>query len=81
MDSLEALTAGVLRSLCSSACLDDITSLARTSGEACRDDVLRIQLDNVSFAEVGQLVKERTDLLCLRESEPEGPFCHEVMSR
>jgi hypothetical protein len=81
MGSFEGLTTEVLESLCSPACLGGITSLARNSEEPCRNDVLRIQVGNVSFAELAQVVKERTDLLCLRESEPEGPFCHEVMSR
>jgi len=73
------LTTAKLDTLCSSNCQTDIADVADRLALRCGEDILNLQIGNISFAEFGEFVKHRSDVLCLRESSG-GPFCQMAMT-
>lgn len=75
----QGITTESLDALCGLNCQTDISDVAERLALRCAGDVLSLQIGNISFAEFGEFVKHRSDMLCLRESS-EGRFCQLAMA-
>ncbi|TDZ23421.1 LysM domain-containing protein [Colletotrichum orbiculare MAFF 240422] len=73
------MTTEKLDSFCGANCQTDIADVAERLALRCGGDVLNLQIGDISFAEFGEFIKHRSDLLCLKES-PEGRFCQLAMT-
>lgn len=74
-DSSLEWTPEKLSSMCATPCRDDILELSDAMKRSCQQEVLHLQLGNLTLADYGALLQYRAEHLCLHEEDSAGGFC------
>lgn len=79
LEGILDLTAAKLEALCAEPCQIDISDITDRIAFRRGEEGVNLQIGNITFADFGEFVKYRSDVLCLRESSG-GRLCQEAMT-